>query len=257
LLVASVLSKKIAAGSTHVVVDLPVGRTAKVRSAEAAHMLGRKLVAVGKALGISVRTVQTDGAQPVGRGIGPALEALDVLAVLQSDAAAPLDLRERALMLAAQVLELGGRAAAGEGMQLARATLDSGAAWQKFQAICEAQGGMRVPPCAPYTHVMRSLHRGRVVAVDNRQLARVAKLAGAPKAVAAGLVFHAPLGSVLDAGQPYLTIHAESPGELGYALAYAESQEHLISLRSCFSTWTATSATSGFTVFRTAKPVRA
>jgi thymidine phosphorylase len=231
LLVASVLSKKIAAGATHVVIDIPVGRTAKVRSADAARQLSERLIAVGDAFGIAVRAQVTDGSQPVGRGIGPALEACDVLAVLKNDADAPADLRERALLLAASVLELGGKAVPGQGMQLARSVLESGAAWHKFQAICEAQGGMRLPRKAAYLHVLVSPHQGRVVAIDNRNLARIAKLAGAPKSQAAGVSFHAPLGSALEVGQPYLTIHAESPGELAYARAYAESQENLISLQ--------------------------
>ncbi|MET3133571.1 thymidine phosphorylase [Oxalobacteraceae bacterium GrIS 1.11] len=231
LLVASVLSKKIAAGSTHVVIDLPVGRSAKIRSPEAARALGARLVAVGARLGITVRTVISDGNQPVGRGIGPALEAFDVLAVLQDQVGAPDDLRQRALTLAASVLELGGKAAAGAGLALARATLDSGAAWRKFQAICEAQGGMRTPPTAAHTHVLLSRHRGRVVAVDNRRLGAIAKLAGAPTSPAAGVSFHTPLDSHVEAGQPYLTIHAESPGELAYARAYAESQPDVIFLQ--------------------------
>jgi len=231
LLVASVLSKKIAAGSTHVVIDIPVGSTAKVRTVEAADAISRRLVAVGEALGITVTTMVTDGTQPVGRGIGPALEAWDVLAVLQNEVAAPDDLRHRALLLAAGVLEFGGKAKPGEGFALALRVLESGMAWQKFQAICEAQGGLRVPPKAAYTHVIPSLHRGQVVAIDNRRLSSIAKLAGAPKAPAAGITFHTPLGVYVEVGQPLLTIHAESPGELAYAKAYAEMQENLISLQ--------------------------
>jgi thymidine phosphorylase len=78
-LVASVLSKKAAAGSTHVVIDMPVGATAKVRSSTAAERLGSRLERVGRAIGIEVRILVTEGDQPVGRGIGPALEARDVL----------------------------------------------------------------------------------------------------------------------------------------------------------------------------------
>jgi len=224
LMVAPVLSKKIAAGSSHVVIDIPVGRTAKVRSAQAGHALARRLEAVGKALDIAVSVMLSDGSQPVGRGIGPALEAWDVLAVLQNQTGAPDDLRQRALQLAARVLEVGGKAAPGDGLALARSVLDSGAAWAKLQAICAAQGGMRTPPRAAYTHVLTSPRRGRVVAIDNRRLARLAKLAGAPQAPAAGLELHAPLGTVLSPGQPLLTLPAESPGELAYALVYAESQ---------------------------------
>lgn len=229
-LVASVLSKKIAAGSTHVLIDIPVGHTAKVRSKESAEKLGAMLVTVGEAFGLSVTTMITDGTQPVGRGIGPALEAFDVLAVLQNRADAPQDLRQRALQLAAGVLELGGMALPGAGMSLAQATLASGAAWRKFQAICEAQGGMREPPRAAYRHDLVAQRSGRVVAVDNRRLARIAKLAGAPKAPAAGLLFQAPLGSVVEAGHTLMTIHAASPGELAYAREYADAQAGLIEL---------------------------
>ena len=230
LLVASVLSKKLAAGASHVLIDIPVGRTAKVRSEQAAHQLAARLEGAGKALGLAVQCVLSDGSQPVGVGIGPALEATDVLAVLQGAADAPQDLRQRALALAAGVLELGGRAAPGTGLALAAQTLDSGAAWQKFQAICAAQGGLRQPPVAACSHVLEARHAGCVVAVDNRKLATLAKLAGAPRAAAAGVRFFAPLGRQLEVGQPILTIHADTPGELAYALEYAEAQSNLVTV---------------------------
>ncbi|WP_229427274.1 thymidine phosphorylase family protein [Massilia atriviolacea] len=228
LLVASVLSKKIAAGASHVLIDIPVGPTAKVRSAQAAARLAARLAGVGAALGLSVATLASDGAQPVGRGIGPALEARDVLAVLQGDPAAPADLRQRALLLAAMVLEMGGKAGPGQGLALAESVLAGGAAWRKFQAICAAQGGMRTPPQARYTEVLAAAHGGRVLAIDNGRVAQLAKLAGAPAAPAAGLELHVRLGSAVDAGQALLTVHAESPGELAYAIAYAQSQAQLV-----------------------------
>ena len=114
-LVASVLSKKIAAGSTHVVLDIPVGPTAKLRTAEAAARLERRFRETAAAFGLEVRVVQTDGSQPVGRGIGPALEARDVLAVLQNLPGAPADLRSRSLTLSAELLELMGASAEGHG----------------------------------------------------------------------------------------------------------------------------------------------
>lgn len=230
LLVASVLSKKIAAGSTHVLLDIPVGRTAKVRSHDTATLLAARLTGVGQALGLTVDTIVSDGSQPVGRGIGPALEARDVLAVLQGDPAAPADLRARALTLAGRVLEMGGRAAPGQGLALAESTLDSGLAWAKFQAICEAQGGLREPPVAAFTAVVPSLHSGRIVAIDNRRIATLAKLAGAPGAPAAGISLHVRVGADVAAGQPLLTLHAESAGELAYAAAYAQAQENIVTI---------------------------
>ncbi|RTL41078.1 MAG: thymidine phosphorylase family protein [Burkholderiales bacterium] len=222
-LVASVLSKKASAGSTHVVIDLPVGPTAKVRSAEAAQTLGDRLVEVGRALGLRVALRITDGLQPVGRGIGPALEARDVLAVLRGEADAPGDLRQRALELAGDILELGGAAAHGAGLARAREVLADGRAWSRFQAICEAQGGMREVPVAAHRHTVLAPAAGHVKAIDNRVLARAAKLAGAPNAAAAGIEVHARLGDPVSAGQPLFTLHAQARGELDYARRYVES----------------------------------
>ena len=229
-LVASVLSKKAAAGSTHVVIDMPVGPTAKVRSAQAAESLSGRLRAVGAALGLQLRIEQTDGSQPVGRGIGPALEARDLLAVLQCWREAPQDLRARALRLAGAVLELAAAAAPGQGPAMARAALDDGRAWRKFQAICEAQGGMREPPRSSISHVVEADARATVCGFDNRRLARLAKLAGAPTAPAAGLDLHVRVGDRVDQGQPLFTVHAEAPGELAYALDYLAKQEPIVVL---------------------------
>ena len=229
-LVASVISKKTAAGSTHVVIDMPVGPTAKVRTAQAADRLEALLVKVGHAVGLRVRVARTDGSQPVGRGVGPALEARDVLAVLRNEPDAPADLRDRALLLAGAALELAGGASPGRGVTVAAAALGDGAAWRKFQAICEAQGGMREPPLARFTHVITSPRDGRVSRIDNRRLARVAKLAGAPDAPEAGLQLHVRLGHDVSAGMPLFTVHARSPGELDYALAYARANPDIIAV---------------------------
>jgi thymidine phosphorylase len=229
-LVASILSKKLAAGSTHVLIDMPVGPSAKVRTPAAAESLSRLLHTIGQAYGLTLRTVISDGSQPVGRGIGPALEARDALAVLQGAADAPQDLRARSLSLAGQLLELGGKAGTGEGLAMAQAALDGGAAWRKFQAICAAQGGMREPPLATCQHTVEAARAGRVATIDNRRLARVAKLAGAPQAPGAGLLFEAPLGSRVVPGQPLFTVHAASPGALADALAYAAAHEDIVAI---------------------------
>jgi thymidine phosphorylase len=228
-LVASVLSKKIAAGSTHVVLDIPVGATAKVRSEEAAKKLVELIDAVSAACGLTTRSLITDGAQPVGRRIGPALEAHDVLEVLRCAPGAPNDLRDRSLRLAGAVLEMAGAAREGEGLTMAAAVLNDGRANAKFEAICEAQGGMREPGVAAHTMIVHSKQRGLLVAADNRRLARIAKLAGAPRARTAGIHLHARIGDRLEAGQPLFTIHAESPGELEYAMQYA-AQNNILTI---------------------------
>jgi len=227
-LIASVLSKKIAAGSTHLVLDLPVGPTAKVRSAEAADAMSRRLVEIASGFGLETRVIVSDGTQPVGRGIGPALEARDVLGVLQGAIDAPADLRSRACRLAGVLLELGGRAANGMGELLAQATLADGRAWTKFQRICEAQGGMRTPGTARHRHPLLATRDGQVARMDNRKLARLAKLAGAPNSKAAGLEMHVKLDQIVRTGEPICTVHAESRGELEYALEYAGASADIV-----------------------------
>jgi len=230
-LVASVLSKKLAAGSTHVLLDLPVGATAKVRTKRDAAELAGHLEAVAAAFGLEVRPVTTDGTQPVGIGIGPALEARDVLAVLRGEAGAPGDLRDKSVFLAGALLELGGAAAVGEGEGQAAAILADGRALAKFMAICVAQGGFREPPEAPLRHVIEAPSSGILCAIDNRLLARIAKLAGAPRSKSAGLELHVKLGDLVTRGQKLMTLHGESRGELEYALAFAAANPDVLSVR--------------------------
>jgi thymidine phosphorylase len=229
-LIASVLSKKAAAGATDVVLDIPVGPTAKVRSSQAAATLVERLVTAGEAVGLAVKTLVTDGTQPVGRGIGPALEARDVLAVLQRSADAPADLRERSLRVAGAVLECASATAPGTGYARAARMLDDGTAWKKFVAICTAQGGMRTPPHARFRHDVLAPRDGAVVRYDNRKLARVAKLAGAPDRPAAGITRSAMLGASVVRGEPLYTVHAEAPGELAYALEYVRASTDIVTV---------------------------
>ena len=229
-LVASVLSKKIAAGSTHIVLDLPVGPTAKLRNPAAAAALAERLKRVAAAFDLTVEIVFTNGLQPVGRGIGPALEARDVLAVLRNEKTAPVDLKKRALRLAGQLLELAKAVPGGAGLAKAEGLLESGAAWEKFLAICKAQGGFREPGLAAYQHVIAAPRGGRVNDIDNRKLAKAAKLAGAPRAALAGVDFHAPLGRTVQRGEPLFTIHAETEGELDYSLSYAKTHSNIVQI---------------------------
>ena len=219
-LVASVLSKKIAAGATHALIDIPVGPTAKVRSDLEADRLQALLEQVAAAHGLHLRVLRTHGSQPVGRGIGPALEAHDVLAVLRGTAAAPQDLRMRSLALAGELLEFCGHSTPGAGRFEATRLLDSGAAWTTFQAICEAQGGLREPGVAPLREAMGADRAGHVSAIDNRRLARVAKLAGAPGSPTAGIELHVKLGDRVERAMPLFTLNAQAPGELAYAKRY-------------------------------------
>lgn len=227
-LIASILSKKVAAGSTHVVIDMPVGPTAKIRNMKMAAALKGHLEQTGKAVGIQVHVMMTDGTQPVGRGIGPALEAMDVLTVLKKEKGAPQDLRERSLLLASKIMEIAG--VEKESYEMAKEILDGGAAWKKFQAICEAQGGFHFPQQAAFTHEVLATTKGVVLSIDNRKLAKVAKLAGAPESATAGVFLHTPLKKRVEKGEPIFTIHAETHGELDYALEFVTAQNNIITI---------------------------
>lgn len=220
-LVASVLSKKIAAGSSHVLIDMPIGATAKVRSEASADNLAGRLSHTAGTLGLQLGIYRSDGRQPVGVGVGPALEARDVLKVLRNEADAPADLRERALALSGALLDLATGDPQGSGLELAKTALASGKALDKFMAICMAQGGFREPPRAPFTAEVTATHAGDIAAVDNRRLARIAKLAGAPGSPAAGLETSLRIGDRVERGQALFTVHAQSRGELAYALEHA------------------------------------
>ena len=220
-LVASILSKKYAAGSSHILIDIPVGPTAKVRSAKTAELLKHKMEVVAKSLGLHLEVIITEGLQPIGRGIGPVLEALDIVAVFENDPTAPQDLREKSLYMAGKLLEMTGKASLNEGQKMAEDILKSGAAWKKFIAICKAQGRLELPTHnARFQHQVISKKSGIVTQIDNRKLAKLAKLTGAPTDIHAGILFNAQLGKVITKGDILMTLYAENQGELNYALTY-------------------------------------
>jgi len=229
-LIASVLSKKIAAGSNHVVLDVPVGPTAKVRSQAVAARLTARLEQIAARFGMTVTCILSDGTQPVGRSVGPGLEMKDVLAVLRGQSDAPADLRERALTLAAAVISSGTACQAVNASAKAREMLESGLAFAKFERICIAQGGFREPATAKLQRTISALADGRVVAMNNRAIAQLAKLAGAPDVPAAGLQLHVKLGDVVQRGQPLITLHADTEAEIAYPLAYAAATPDVIAL---------------------------
>jgi thymidine phosphorylase len=224
-MVASILSKKIAAGSTHLVLDIPLGPTAKVRSMPAAQRLKKLFEFVAERLHLALDVVVTDGRQPVGHGIGPALEARDVMRVLHGDPRAPADLRQKALRLAGRVLEFDLDVRGGAGFALARDILDSGRALAKMEAIIDAQGRRPFDPerpgLAPRTFEVAAERDGVVGAIDNQRLSRLARLTGAPKMRGAGVDLLRKLGDPVARGEPLYRVHAEYDSDLAFAAEWA------------------------------------
>ena len=229
-MIASVLSKKGAIGSTHVVIDIPFGVTAKVRTHDEALKLQYYFQAVGEAIKLEVAVLITDGSQPVGMGIGPSLEAMDVLSVLRNQDTAPKDLKVKALEIAGTLLELSGYTEKGKGIFEAKKILESNKAYDKFKSICLAQGGFKEPILAKFKTEIKSKINGIVTSIDNRRLAKIAKLAGAPQSPSAGIYFVSPLGTNIEVGQTLYTIYSETEGELQYAVDYLESANSIIKI---------------------------
>jgi thymidine phosphorylase len=227
-MVASILAKKKTVGATHVLIDVPVGPTAKVRTAEAAARLIDLFHVVAEAIGLRLDVIVTEARGPIGWGIGPRLEALDVLAVLRREPTAPLDLREKSLYLAARLLEMTGRVAPAGGYRAAQQALDSGGALRAFERIVAAQGARPLPLPAALHDVVTASADGRVREIDCWHMARVAKCAGAPAHAAAGVRLLRTVGDVVTRGEPLFEIHAQSETHLGFARAYATEHAELV-----------------------------
>jgi thymidine phosphorylase len=219
-MVASILSKKLAAGSTHLLLDLPVGPGAKMRDPEAARHLRKLFEFVADRVGLRVEVVETDGSQPVGRGVGPALEARDVMAVLRGEAGAPADLAEKSVRLAGRLIELDPEVPGGAGAARARELIASGAALRKLEAIAEAQGPSPLAGgMTPGSRVCEipAARDGTVTGVDCLRIARIARLAGAPTDPGAGLDLLKRRGERVRKGEPLYRLHAEDPADFALA----------------------------------------
>ncbi len=222
-LVASILAKKLAAGATHLLIDIPMGPTAKVRTRRDALRLRKLFEFVGDRVGLELEVIITDGRQPIGRGIGPVLEARDVMQVLENDPNQPRDLREKALQLSSRILEFDPDVRGGEGYTLARDILDSGRALEKMRSIIAAQGATGVEwNVGRLKKVLVAPRGGCVSEIDNQQMARIARLAGAPMDKGAGVDLYKKLGDDVARGEPLYAIHAEFDADFAFATEAAE-----------------------------------
>ena len=218
-MVCSILSKKVAAGATHLLIDIPVGPTAKVRRMNDALRLRKLFEYVGDRMGLHLEVVITNGEQPIGRGIGPALEARDVIKVLENDPEAPRDLREKALRLAGRALEFDPDVRGGQGYAIARDILETGRAMAKMQAIIAAQGVNTKPPkLGELIMEIKAPASGFVTEIDNLQMARIARMAGAPMDMGAGVDLLKKLGDQVEAGEMLYRIHAEFPSDFDFSV---------------------------------------
>ncbi len=221
-MVASILSKKIAAGSTHLLIDIPVGASAKIHSNQDALKLRKIFEYIGDQLGLHLEVILTDGSQPIGNGIGPVLEAIDVEKVLKNQLDAPRDLREKSLRLAGRILEFDPDVRGGQGYIIARDILESGRAYEKMQAIVSAQGVQeKFESNAPLVHEVKAEKSGYVHAIDNFKISSIASLAGAPIDKHAGIYLFKKVGDKVSKGEVLFKIYACFKSDFEFATQFA------------------------------------
>jgi len=227
MLLSSIMAKKYVEGVTHLLIDIPVGRFAKSKTHKDYLHLKNHFEELAKRLKMKIRVIKTKGEEPIGNGLGPALEARDVLWVLKGDERAPQDLKNKSLMMAGILLELGGKAKRRRGLKLAKELLESGDALKKMKEIIAAQGGNpKINPdkikFGPHTFDYVAKKSGKLITLNDDRLSRIARLAGAPKNKGAGIYLYVHKGAKVKKGEKLFTIYAESDWKLNGAVKFLQ-----------------------------------
>lgn len=229
-MLASVMAKKKSVGSDYLIVDIPVGKGAKIKTWEEGKEIAYNFINIGKNLDIVVKCLITDGNSPIGSGIGPCLEAVDVLTALENKGdRGTRDLVNKSLDMAAAGFELAGKP---NGRAIAERILTSGAARKKMMQIIEAQGGdpdIKICdiPVGDKTYIVKSERKGNLRRIDNKWINMVARAAGAPKDKGAGVYLHVSVGDVIKVNDPLFTIYAEKESKLDSAIEIANKLKPL------------------------------
>ncbi len=216
LLLPSILSKKKAVNANIVVIDIPCGRGAKVKTIGEARMLARDFLRLGSRLEMKLQCAITYGEQPVGHCVGPALEAREALEAIMRRKSIP-DLVDKATDIAGMILEMSGISQ--DGRALAMETLTSGRAERKLRDIILEQGGNGsiTPediPVGAHQFDISSESTGYVFWVNNSALVQLARLAGSPKDKGAGVVIHKKMGDSVTKGERLYTVYADKGSKL-------------------------------------------
>lgn len=226
-LLASIMAKKHSVSSTHILIDIPVGKDAKVKDRSEAIKLKKDFEVLGKNLQKKVKVIITDGSSPIGKGIGPALEAIDVLKLLRRDKDRAMDLEKKCVMMATEILKL---ANIKDPRKKVLEILNSGKAYEKMQDIIKAQGGkVKEPediPAGRFSFDVKSFKVGLVKEINNSSMIKIARIAGAPVNKGAGLFLNKSLGDKVSKGDTLFRIYSESEQKLCYAKDVCKELEH-------------------------------
>lgn len=214
-MLVSIMAKKVASGVTHLVIDMPVGATTKIPNMKIAKELERKFKYIARKFNIKIKVIMIQTEDPIGMGVGPALEARDVLRVLQQKDNYPADLANKSIHLAGELLELAGKAKKGHGSTMAWKALESGAAWKKMQEIIKAQGGKYdIDPndivLGAHKKYYNSDKSGCITFTDNKAINTVARILGAPKDQLAGVYLNKEYNDHVKKGERLFTLYART-----------------------------------------------
>ncbi len=220
-LLASIMSKKFAVGSKYILIDIPYGKSAKIQTKKKAETLKKKFDTLGKLFKKRLKCVMTDGSQPIGNGIGPALELMDIVKILDPKKEGPKDLEKKALFLAGNLLEMTGKAKEGRGIELAEKILYSGQAFKKFKQIIQAQhGNLKRIKYAKLKKDLFAEKKGKITEVDNRNINNLARAAGSPVDKSAGVYLYHHVGDLVKKNEKIITIYAETKPRINEAMKF-------------------------------------
>lgn len=214
-MVVSIMAKQVATGIRYLIIDMPIGPTAKISRAEDVRYVKNLFMYLAKKFKIKIKIVVHQAVGPIGCGIGPGLEARDVLRVLQQKENCPRDLEKKALGLAGGLLELTGRAHKGQGRKNAEQSLRSGNAWKKMQEIIKAQGGnpfldSEEISLGKINYQLKAGHSGRVQSIHNKNLNKICRLLGAPLTKEAGVYLYKSVGEKVKKGETLCAFYTDS-----------------------------------------------
>ena len=226
-IIVSIMAKKVASADTHLVLDIPVGPTIKISHFHDAEVIAKKFTYLAKKFGITVAVDVNETRQSAGRGIGPILEARDVLQVLEQHKDRPLALEAKALRLAGKLLSLCFADTPGKkdlvGEEVAREMLTSGKALAKMHEIIKTQGGDPTVHCdqltpGKYRREARAQHAGKINALNNQQITVICRILGNPTDKKAGMYLTRKLDERVDKGDILCTLYSSDPYRLKEAV---------------------------------------
>tara|TARA_Y100000034_G_scaffold136807_1_gene215960 strand:+ start:2155 stop:3603 length:1449 start_codon:yes stop_codon:yes gene_type:complete len=214
IMLASIMSKKFSVGAKKLLIDIPVGKTAKIKNMKKALHLKNRFINLGKKLGMKVKVLISDGRQPVGNGVGVALEARDVLRVLKNEGVE--DLKEKSVLMAGIILEMSGFK---NGKEKALEILESGDAYDKFKEIVKAQKGkVREIKLSKIKYDFKSSKNGKVVSIDNKMINQVCRILGCPRDKESGMYLDVKVGNKVINGQILFSVYAKNRKKLKESL---------------------------------------